>query len=115
MEQRPRVCDGSVKGRRPGTVINVSYARVIVYVLAVHHEIDRPTVRSGKGLMMKNGDRRALALIIAVLLLMTAGITTAAVLGSVPGIVMAVTIGTLVLSYAVRREARSTAVRHRGA
>jgi hypothetical protein len=44
---------------------------------------------------------------------MIAGITTAAILGSMPGIVLAVMIGTLVLSYAVRHEARSVYVYHR--
>lgn len=64
---------------------------------------------------MKLQDTRAFTLIVAVLVLMTAGITTAAVLGSVPGMVLAVMIGTLVLSYAVRHEARSTYVyRRRG-
>jgi hypothetical protein len=56
---------------------------------------------------------RAFVLIGAALLLMIAGITTAAVMGWVTGVVLAVMIGTLVLSYAVRHEARSAYVYHR--
>ncbi|GAA3939258.1 hypothetical protein [Actinoplanes auranticolor] len=62
---------------------------------------------------MRLRDLRALVLMAAVLVLMIAGITTAAVLGSVPGIVLAVMIGTLVLSYAVRHEARPVYVYRR--
>jgi hypothetical protein len=44
---------------------------------------------------------------IAVLVLMTAGIIIAAVQGSSAGVVVAVIVGTLVLSYAVRHDVRS--------
>jgi hypothetical protein len=56
---------------------------------------------------------RAFVLIFSALLLLVAGITTAAVLGSVPGVVLAVMLGTLLLSYAVRHEARAAYVYHR--
>jgi uncharacterized membrane protein len=56
---------------------------------------------------------RAFASIFAALILMTAGITTAAILGSVAGVVLAVMVGTLILSYAVRHEARSRYVYRR--
>ena len=63
---------------------------------------------------MKVRKVRPFVTIVASVILMTAGITLAAVLGSVSGIVLAVMVGTLVLSYAVRHEARSAHLyRHR--
>lgn len=62
---------------------------------------------------MKIRSMRAFASIFAALVLMIAGITAAAILGSVAGVVLAVMVGTLVLSYAVRHEARSVYVYHR--
>jgi hypothetical protein len=56
---------------------------------------------------------RAFVLISAALVLLIAGITTAAVLGSVTGVVLAVMLGTLLLSYAVRHEARAAYLYHR--
>ncbi|MEU8230430.1 hypothetical protein AB0C12_12610 [Actinoplanes sp. NPDC048967] len=52
---------------------------------------------------------------VACVLLMAAAITTAAVLGSAAGVVLAVAVGTLVLSYIVRHEARMARIyRRRG-
>lgn len=51
--------------------------------------------------------------IAAAVVLLIAGITTAAALGSAAGVVGAVLLGTLILSYAVRHEARSTYVYRR--
>ena len=56
---------------------------------------------------------RAFAPIFAALVLMIAGITAAAILGSITGVVLAVMLGTLVLSYAVRHGARSAYLYHR--
>ncbi|RSM43115.1 hypothetical protein DMB66_53755 [Actinoplanes sp. ATCC 53533] len=56
---------------------------------------------------------RTLISMIAVLVLMTAGIILAAVQGSSAGVVLAVIVGTLVLSYAVRHEVRSAYVYRR--
>ena len=53
---------------------------------------------------------RTLTLMFTVLVLMTAGILVAAVQGSSVGIVLAVIVGTLVLSYAIRHDIRSTYV-----
>lgn len=50
---------------------------------------------------------RTIVLMIAVLVLMTAGIIVAAVQGSAAGVLLTVIVSTLVLSYAVRHGIRS--------
>jgi hypothetical protein len=58
---------------------------------------------------------RRLISMMAVLVLMTSGIIIAAVQGSAAGVVFAVIVGTLVLSYAVRHDVRSRYVYRRRA
>jgi hypothetical protein len=62
---------------------------------------------------MNARELRGVISIVAAVVLLIAGITTAAVLGSTAGVVAAVLLGTLILSYAVRHEARSAYVYHR--
>jgi hypothetical protein len=58
---------------------------------------------------------RRLISMMAVLVLMTSGIIIAAVQGSAAGVVFAVIVGTLVLSFSVRRDDRSRYVYRRRA